>query len=652
MSELTGALRETLHEKENIISELEQLSRAVNVDYQSEITRLTGAYQACGELPPEFAELLDKRFAVAVKAANEGETLFAARKERIAKLSSETDSLLAADELATLKEVEILEKNILEIDPQSDLLARIAPLKSRLQSEEAAVRAAGEAVLKLAAELEELCAAGEITPLHDRKAEIEAEFAQLANIPRQAALRYNEAHHKASVTLAQHYETLDLARWENYTRKLDLCAALEKMLEYSDEELSGGSKKLNELREQWKKLGSVPKEKSEEINPRYLDLTRKVQHKIDEFFARKRQMQKIASAEKETLCAEAEALADSSDWKNTAVKMRDLQARWKILPRAGAKENELYQRFRAALDKFFNARKAVFDEREKRFTACAEVKNALIAEAENLTDPRRARQLREEFRNAGFAGKNDQSLYEKFNAAMDKFFNARKAENASKEEHIKELIAEIGTLTAAPAESLPRIREIREELRQNPLYNIRHRAEAALRAFDEALNEVWRNEQRKKEENSDSMAAKLADAYQAWKDGSAVAVPDAADFAGFNKLQSAAKLLAQAVAGDDKAAMKLERQIETARGERLRICEAMEALGGKAPEKDAVADLAAELQSAMLGDFGKNGTSASVRCADPQELCAQFAACGIVPPEELSGLQKRFARAKAVLKLG
>ena len=651
MSELTGALRETLHEKENIISELEELAKAVNVDYQAEIARLTGKYQESGGLPPEFAELLDKRFAEAVKAANAGESLFLARKEKMEKLSGETDALLAAGELATLKEVELLEKNILEIDQQSELLARIAPLKAQLLADEAAVKAAEEAVLKLAAELEELCAAGDITPLHDRKPGIEAEFAQLANIPRHAALRYNEAHRKASVTLAQHYETLDLARWENYTRKLDLCAALEKMLEWSDDELSGGSKKLNELREQWKKLGSVPKEKNEEINPRYLELTRKVQHKIDEFFARKRQMQKIASSEKETLCIEAETMADSTDWKDTAVKMRDLQAKWKLLPRAGAKENELYQRFRAAQDKFFNARKAVFDEREKRFAASAEVKNALIAEAENLSDPRRARQLREEFRNAGFAGKADQALYEKFNAAMDNFFNARKAENASKEERVKELISEITSLTADPAVALPRIREIREELRQCNIRNARQSAEAALKAFDNALNELRRNEQRRKEENSDTMAMKLADAYQAWKDGAETTVPDAGEFAGFNKLQTMAKMLAQAVAGDNKAAAKLDRQIENARSERLRICEAMESLGGKAPEKAAVQDLAAELQFAMLGDFGKNSAPSAAATADPQELCAQFAACGIVPPEELIELQQRFAAAKAVLKL-
>ncbi len=651
MSELTEELRNILHEKENIIAKLEALAQGETTDYQAEITGLSDAYQQSGSLPPEFAELLDKRFAEAVKNAKEGEALYIARQEKIARLAGETDALLAAGELATLKEVETLEKTILELAPASGLAEKLAPLKAQLAAEEAAVKAAEEAAIKLADELDALCALEDIAPLHDRKPGIEAEFAQLANIPRHAALRYNDAHRKASVKLAQHYETLDLARWESYTRKLDLCAELEKMLALPDEELAAAGKKLNELREMWKNLGSVPKEKSEEINPRYLELTRKLQHKVDEFFARKRQMQKIAVTEKEELCNEAEALADSTDWKKTAEKMRELQAKWKALPRAGARENELFQRFRAAQDKFFNARKAAFDEREKRFTASAEAKNALIAEAENLTDHRRARQLREEFRNAGFAGKQDQELYEKFNAAMDKYFNAKKAENASKEERAKELIARINELTADPVAALPEIRSIKEELRALSLRDTRQSEQQALKAFDKALNEARQAEQRRKEENSDSIAMTLAMAYQSWKDGNEPVIPLESDLAGFNKLQSEAKLLAEAANGDEKAAAKLEKQIAAARSERERICTALESLSGKKSSSEPVIDLAAELQFAMLGDFGKSSKE-SAGNSDPHQLCADFAACGIVPPAELTEFQKRFAAAKAVIFQG
>ena len=648
MSELPENLLNELHRKESICAELEALTQAKNIDYQSEISRLTEAYEKTGTIPPEYAELLDKRFAHARKAAIAGEAQYLATQEKIAQLAGKTEDLIAAAELATLKEIEMLEKQICELVPDSPLLEKLLPLKNQLAAEEAAVKAAENAALNLADELEKLCAAEEIAPLQERKPGIEAEFAQLANIPRHAALRYNDAHRKASVKLAQHYETLDLARWESYTLKLDICAELEKMLALPDEELSAASKKLNDLRDKWKNLGSVPKEKNEEINPRYLELSRKMQHKIDEFFARKRQMQKIAAAEKENICVESEALAGSTDWKNTAAQLRELQAKWKSLPRAGAKENELFQRFRAAQDKFFNARKAALDARDAKFRMCEEAKLALIAEAESLTDPHRARQLREEFRNAGFSGKADQELFQKFNAAMDAFFNARKAEFASKENRAKELVAEIGNLTASPIESLSRIREIREELRSLSCRETRQMETAALQKFDDALNLARQESQRQKEADSESIAMSIAQAYDAWKAGSIPTLPETGTLAGFNKLQSIAKLISEAAAGDEKAALKLEKSVAAARSERERICTELETLCGTAPAENDVLDLAAELQNAMLGDFGKNSAK-DKKVTDPQKLCADFAAAGIVPVTELEEFQRRFATAKSMI---
>lgn len=651
---LSEQLREVLRKKEEICAALEKLETAEAIDYPSEISRLGDEYAAAGTVPPEFAELLDKRFAEAVRTARAGENAYREREQQLAKLSADADALIAAGDLATLDEVAKLEQRVSALAPSSELLARIAPLKERLAAEDAALKATEAAAVKLAEELENLCENEEITPLKERKPGIEAEFAMLANIPRKAAQRYNDAHRKASMKLAQHYETLDLARWESYTRKLDICAALEKLLEEGDGEMAAASKKLNELREQWKNLGSVPKEKSEEINPRYLELTRKLQRRIDEFFARKRQEQRIAASEKEQLCAEAEALADSTDWKNTAEKMKELQAKWKMLPRAGTREGELFKRFRAGQDKFFDARKSAFDERDKRFHASEEAKTALIAEAENLTDFQRAKQLREEFRNAGFSGRHDHELYQRFNAAMDRFFDARKAENTSREEKARALCEEIGSLTAEPLTAANRIREIREELRGLACRETRRTEEELLRKFDAALQEARQAERRVREQNSDAAAMTLAQAYGAWKNGEAPTIPSPDDLAGFGKLQTEAKLLTDAAGGDEKAAVKLEKQIAAARIERERLCAAMEKLGGKkSGEKSGEVDLAAELRSAMLGDFGKGGAADDAPgAADPHRLASEFAAAGIVPPDELAEFQRRFAAAKAIVLPG
>lgn len=652
MSELNANLRECLHKKEDICSALENLANGNSGNYQDEINRLSEEYHAAGSVPPEFAELLDKRFAEAVQSAKNGEVLFLERQQRIAKLDAEVDSLIAADELATLPEVAKLEKLISDLAPQSGLLERLAPLKSRLEAEDAAVKAAENAVNALADELETLTAQDDITLLHERKPALEAAFAELANIPRKAAQRYQDAHRKASIKIAQHYETLDLARWESYTRKLDLCTELEKLLAVPESGMSEASKKLNEIREQWKNLGSVPKEKSEEINPRYLELTRQLQHKVDEFFARKRQTQKLAAAEKEKLISAAEALADSTEWKSTAEKMRDLQAQWKLLPRTGSSENELFQRFHTAADKFFTARKAALDARDKRFQELENRKRALVTEAENLTDTRKARQLREDFRAVGFCGKNDQALYAQFNAAMDKFFNARREENASKNEEAKALIAEIITLTATPAESLPRIREIREKLRSLSCRDTRKDEQAALNEFDTALNAQRKAEQLKREENSDAIALTLAAALDAWHAGETPELPAPETLSGYNKFQTFAAALAAAISGDAKAAEKVEKLVAAARAERERICAGLEKLAGSENEKSSPLDLAQELQFAMLGNFGKSASETSARATDPQQLCSEFANSGIVPQQELNEFLTRFNAAKSIIFQG
>ena len=68
---------------------------------------------------------------------------------------------------------------------------------------------------------------------------------------------------------------------------------------------------------------------------------------------------------KEELVAEAEALADSTDWTGTANQLRELMAQWKAAPRASREaEQRLWERFRAAQDAFFTRRSEDFSARD------------------------------------------------------------------------------------------------------------------------------------------------------------------------------------------------------------------------------------------------------------------------------------------------
>jgi hypothetical protein len=70
-------------------------------------------------------------------------------------------------------------------------------------------------------------------------------------------------------------------------------------------------------------------------------------------------MREQGAKEKEALCAEAESLKDSTEWKATIEKVKALQARWKASPPAPRHlDQALWQRFRAACDGFFERLKA------------------------------------------------------------------------------------------------------------------------------------------------------------------------------------------------------------------------------------------------------------------------------------------------------
>ena len=103
------------------------------------------------------------------------------------------------------------------------------------------------------------------------------------------------------------------------------------------------------------------------------------------YFAGLEDEREQAKASKEKLVVEAEALATSTDWGQTAAAYRDLMRSWKSAGRAGrADEEDLWSRFKAAQDQFFAARSEVYSAKENELREHAAVKAALLEEANGL----------------------------------------------------------------------------------------------------------------------------------------------------------------------------------------------------------------------------------------------------------------------------
>ena len=147
-----------------------------------------------------------------------------------------------------------------------------------------------------------------------------------------------------------------------------------------------------------------------------------------------------SKAEKEKLVAEAEKLAESTDWRNGANRLRDLLTTWKDLPRLDrATDDALWRRFSTARTTYTRHRKAHFAEEHERRDSARVVKERLATEAEALSTSTewgptagRYRDLMREWKAAGPAPRDvDDRLWQRFRGAQDTFFGARDATNAA-----------------------------------------------------------------------------------------------------------------------------------------------------------------------------------------------------------------------------
>ena len=157
---------------------------------------------------------------------------------------------------------------------------------------------------------------------------------------------------------------------------------------------------------------------------------------------RAERVQKTAEAKvsKEKLVAEAEKIAEGSDWRAGANRLRTLLDEWKALPRIDrASDDALWRRFSGARTSYTRRRKAHFAEQNEKRDAAREVKERLVKEAETLADSTewgptagRYRELMRQWKAAGPAPKEvDDELWRRFRAAQDTFFGARDATNAA-----------------------------------------------------------------------------------------------------------------------------------------------------------------------------------------------------------------------------
>jgi len=171
-----------------------------------------------------------------------------------------------------------------------------------------------------------------------------------------------------------------------------------------------------------------------------------------------------AAVTKEKIVTEAEGLADSSDWKRSGDRLRELLEEWKKAPRLERKvDDALWKRFSHARTAFDKRRRVHFAELDEQRGEATAKKEKLIKKAEELStskewgDTARAyRDLMTEWKAAGRARRDvEDSLWERFRAAQDVFFTARSEVFSARDADLAENLVKKRALVEEAEKLLP-----------------------------------------------------------------------------------------------------------------------------------------------------------------------------------------------------
>ena len=224
--------------------------------------------------------------------------------------------------------------------------------------------------------------------LHDEWAEIGPVARELRedlwNRFKQASSIINKKHQA-------YFDELHAKENENLEKKQALIAQLK---EINLNKLKGNkqweeaTEKVQTIQQEWRLVGFAPKKQNQTIYEEYRQL-------CDAFFKAKTAYYKGMRDEfaenlkrKRQLVEEAEALKESTDWKETTDKLVELQKHWKAIgPVARKYSDDLWKMFTTACDTFFEAKRVATKEAREMFAQKrAEAKERWAKKVDQMTD--------------------------------------------------------------------------------------------------------------------------------------------------------------------------------------------------------------------------------------------------------------------------
>lgn len=284
--------------------------------------------------------------------------------------------------------------------------------------------------------------------------ELQAQWQELKLVPAEKA---NELWKTYQLYVEQYYDQLKLNHEfreydfkKNLEIKTRLCEAAEKLNDESD--VISAFQQLQNLHQEYKETGPVAKDLREEIWNRFKAASTVINKRHQQHFEDLKAREEENLAQKTALCEKIEGIntaeiKTATEWETQTAEIIEMQKEWRTIGFAPQKMNiKIFERFRAACDKFFTEKAAFFKTLKENQADNLSKKTALCEKAEALKDRTdwkatsdKLMQLQKEWKTIGAVPKkHSEALWQRFNAACDYFFEERGKATASQRNEEKE----------------------------------------------------------------------------------------------------------------------------------------------------------------------------------------------------------------------
>ena len=323
---------------------------------------------------------------------------------------------------------------------------------------------------------------------YDEFRSLQAEWKEIKTVPAENA---TELWKNYQLYVEQFYDLLkmnsEMREYDfrkNLEAKTRLCEMAEKLAEEKD--VISAFNQLQALHQEYKEIGPVAKDLREDIWNRFKAASTVINKRHQDHFLALKAQEEENLIRKTTLCEQVEALdiaalKSFAEWNAKTEQIIALQAEWKTIGYAPQRMNtQIFERFRAACDKFFQQKAEYFKTFKNELNENLAKKTALAERAEALKDSTEWRstsdaliQLQKEWKTIGaIPHKYSEALWKRFIEACDHFFEEKNKATAGQRNEEKEnmahkqaIIEQLQALLEDPTQNdaVQRVRELQKE---------------------------------------------------------------------------------------------------------------------------------------------------------------------------------------------